>query len=98
MKLFNKLNDQKFWDEVEFYRFSIMMITITFGTCIASIAVYYILKPHPFDFFIPLLLITLLAMASNTAAIAQSPIKWVVGTFGLSTVFSILVILYSILF
>ena len=44
MNLLNKYKDQSFWDELEFYRFSIMMFTITFGTCLASVAVFYLFE------------------------------------------------------
>ncbi|MGC6470852.1 MAG: hypothetical protein ACON4E_06250 [Flavobacteriales bacterium] len=98
MKLFKTTIDSSFWEKLEFYRFSIMMFTITVSTAIGSIAVYYLFEQHQNSFFYPLALVVSLAMASNTAAIAQSPIKWVILLFLVSTFLSILMIFFALLF
>lgn len=91
------LKNDKFWKTLEFNRFAIMSFTIIVGTGIASIALFYLMMLKGNDFFIPLMLISSFAMASNTAAISQSPIKWVIGLFLSSLIVSILVVLYSLL-
>ena len=97
MKIFNKKFDAKFWEELEFYRFSIMMFTITFSTCIGSIAVYYLFEQKQSSYFVPLSVVVLLSMASNAAAIAQTPIKWVIRMFLIASLTSIAFILFALL-
>jgi hypothetical protein len=95
MNLLNKYKDQSFWDELEFYRFSIMMFTITFGTCLASVAVFYLFELKNISYFIPVAIVAFFAMGSNAAAIAQSPLKWVVSIFLSSVFISIFFIFFA---
>ena len=95
MTIFKKYMDSDFWDELEFYRFSIMMFTLTFSTCIGSVAVCYLFEQKQSSYFIPLTLVVILCMASNVAAISQSPIKWVVSSFLLASISSVFFIFYS---
>lgn len=97
MKIFKRNFDNKFWKELEFYRFSIMMFTITFSTCIGSIAVYYLFEQKPSIYFVPLSVVVLLSMASNAAAIAQTPIKWVIGMFLIASLTSFSLIIFALL-
>ncbi len=98
MSLLKNYNNAQYWKEMEFYRFSIMMFTITFGTCIASIAVFYLFELKNINYFIPVSIVALLAMGANAAAIAQSPLKWVISIFLSSVLVSIFFIFYSFLF
>lgn len=95
MSLIEKYNDSQFWEEMEFYRFSIMMFTITFGTALASIAIYYLFELNQSSYFIPVAIVSFFAMGANAAAIAQSPLKWVVSIFTSSVVLSVLFIFYA---
>ena len=97
MKIIEKLNDEAFWENIELSRFAIMAFTVTFGTCLSSIAVLYTFKMHQDNYLIPLAILTCLAMASNTVAIAQSLIKWVVGLFALNVLGSTLFLIHIIL-
>lgn len=91
------LRNENLWESLEFSRFAIMSFTIIVGTAISSIALFCLLILKRNDFFIPMMLISTFAMASNAAAIAQSPIKWVIGLFFASLTVSVLVVLYSLL-
>ena len=95
MNLLQKYNDNHFWERMEFYRFSIMMFTITFGTAFASVALYYIYELQNEASFIPIAIITFFAMGSNAAAIAQSPLKWVITMFASNVIISIFFIFYA---
>ena len=95
MNLLQKYKDNNYWEKMEFYRFSIMMFTITFGTAFASVALYYIYELQNEASFIPIAILTFFAMASNAAAIAQSPLKWVVTIFTSSVFISIFFIFYA---
>lgn len=98
MNIFKKYMDSDFWDGLEFYRFSIMMFTITFSTCIGSVAVYFLFEQKQSSYFFPLSLVVMLSMASNAAAIAQSPMKWVINLFLLACFSSIFFIFYCFFF
>jgi len=98
MNIIKKYNDDSFWSNLEFYRFSIMMFTITFGTVLASIAVYYLFEQKQSVYFIPVAIVSFFGMASNAAAIAQSPIKWVITIFLTSVFISLVFICYAKLF
>jgi hypothetical protein len=98
MNIIKKYNDASFWSKLEFYRFSIMMFTITFGTVLASIAVFYLFEQKQGIYFIPVAIVAFFGMASNAAAIAQSPIKWVVSIFMISVFISTIFIFYAKLF
>lgn len=95
MNLLQKYKDPNFWDKMEFYRFSIMGFTITFGTCLSSIAVLYLFDFKQINYFIPLSIVTIFTMGSNAAAISQSPLKWVVSIFLMSILVSIFFIFYA---
>lgn len=95
MKISNRNFDARFWQELEFYRFSIMMFTITFGTAFASVALYYVYALQNESSLIPVAILTFFAMGSNTSAISQSPLKWVITTFVLNIIISTLIICYA---
>lgn len=95
MNLLEKYNDIHFWEEMEFYRFSIMMFTITFGTALASVAIFYLFELQNSSYFVPVAIVSLFAMGANAAAIAQSPLKWVVTIFTSSVFLSIFFIFYA---
>lgn len=95
MNLLEKYNDIHFWEEMEFYRFSIMMFTITFGTALASIAIFYLFELQNSSYFVPVAIVSFFAMGANSAAIAQSPLKWVVTIFTSSVFLSIFFIFYA---
>ncbi|MBL6662474.1 MAG: hypothetical protein ISP71_00075 [Flavobacteriales bacterium] len=95
MNLLQRYNDNHFWERMEFYRFSIMMFTITFGTALASVALYYLFELQNSAYFIPVAIVSFFAMGANAAAIAQSPLKWVVTIFTSSVFLSIFFIFYA---
>tara|TARA_Y100000385_G_C12840997_1_gene528791 strand:+ start:457 stop:753 length:297 start_codon:yes stop_codon:yes gene_type:complete len=95
MNLLQKYQDNQFWQEMEFYRFSIMMFTITFGTALASVALYYLFELKNASYFVPVAIVSFFAMGSNAAAIVQSPLKWVVSIFLSSVIISIFFILFA---
>jgi hypothetical protein len=98
MNLLQKYKDSRYWLEMEFYRFSIMMVTLTFGTALASVSIFYLFELQNTTYFIPVSIVTFFAMSSNAAAIAQSPLKWVVSLFLLSVITSLFFIFYSFMF
>ena len=95
MNLLEKYNDIHFWEEMEFYRFSIMMFTITFGTALASIAIYYLFELQNSAYFVPVTVVSFFAMGSTAAALAQSPLKWLISIFLSSVCLSIFFIFYA---
>lgn len=95
MNLIKQYNDPSFWEEMEFYRFSIMMFTITFGTALASVSIYYLFELKQSTYFIPVAIVAFFAMGANASAIAQSPLKWVVSIFTSSVILSIFFIFYA---
>lgn len=95
MKLIQKYKDNNYWERMEFYRFSIMMFTITFGTALASVALYYLYELQNESSFVPVAIVSFFAMGSNAAAIAQSPLKWVITIFLFSVFLSVFFIFYA---
>jgi len=95
MSLLRNFNNPQYWQEMEFYRFSIMMFTITFGTALSSISIYYLFELKQDVYDIPVALVALFAMGANASAIAQSPLKWVVGIFLSSIVLAVVFIFYA---
>ena len=80
--IINQFN--RFIETGEFNRFGIMTLTITAGSCWASIAAMLILKNESPVW--QLSVCASLAMAANAIAIAQLPFKWVIWSFILSVV------------
>ena len=95
MNLLQKYNDYRYWQKMEFYRFSIMMFTLTFGTAIAFVALYYLFELQNTSHFVPVAIVSFFAIGSNAAAIAQSPLKWVVSIFLSSVFISIFFIFFA---
>ena len=74
-------------------RYGIMALTITFGSCLGSIAAMLISQNHaPFW---QLALCTAFTMMANSAAIAQAPFKWIIWVFlGSVAVNSLLILIH----
>lgn len=99
MNLLKRFTDDDFMEKLEFNRFAIMAIGMTFQSCLASVAVYEILKnlSHE-DNLIPLCILAPICMASNALALAQAGMKWVMGGLFLSTFTSICLLAYVYIF
>ena len=75
-----KLSKQA-WEKLEFNRFGFMCVSITFQSCLGGVAVCFLLQLEQVFALTFLTLITSVTMLSNSVAIAQLPIKWVVKMF-----------------
>lgn len=85
--LFNKVN-QKI-DQLESNRFGIMAVTITLGSCWASVAAMLLLNGNHFWMLYPC---TITAMGANALAIAQAPFRWVIWSFLISILVNTVII------
>lgn len=84
---------------LDFNRFAIMAMGMTAQSCLASIAVFMLMKHSSGDeFLIPLALLASLGMGSNAIALAQVGMKTTFGSMLISAGTSILMILYVLLF
>lgn len=93
MSIISLVNNQI--DKNTFNYFGIMSATITAGSCIAAgavITILFVAAP-----MWQLYLICCTAMASNAASIAHSPLRWVVWTFLINTILSILLIVVNLI-
>lgn len=88
------INNSNFWNFAEFNRFGIMCTTITVQSCLGGIAVCYLLQLNDALAYVFLTLVTIASMGANAMAIAQVPIKWMLGTF-IGAVISTLFILIT---
>ena len=75
--------------------FGLIAMTISVGSCLGGIAAMHVLQAHAPIW--QLALVMLCAMANLVAAIGQTPVKWVLGTFGLCTSVSIALILVHLI-
>ena len=93
MNVINKLNH--WMDNMENNRFGIMAVTITLGTCWASVAV---LLELGMDVSInQLFLSTVVAMGANAFAIAQMPMRWVLWSFMINIIVNTVLITINLL-
>jgi len=95
MKFLFNLNDPKVLKDLNFNRYALMAMGMTAQSCLASIAVYEILKniAHE-DITIPLSILAPIAMASNAIALAQAPIKLYVQSLIVSGLVSTALLIY----
>lgn len=80
-------------EDLEFYRYSVMSITITAGSCIGSFAVFFMSQSNA-----PVWQMALcggISMMSNAMAIAMAPIKWLVWTFIASVFINVALVLMN---
>ena len=83
LKIFSKIKSPEFWDMVEFNRYGILFNIVIFQSCLASISVGFVCKNLDHEAqTIPLILLSVSALAANGANIAQSPMKWILGLIG----------------
>lgn len=82
-------------DNQEFNYYGIMSITIVAGTCLASIALMYMLMNHAAMW--QLVLLSSIAMGSNATAISHSPLKWVIWSFAANVSISLLLLIANLL-
>ncbi len=92
MSVIDKINRKI--DENSFNYYGVMSASILLGSCIASGAVMAILANEAAMW--QLYLICCVAMASNAASISHSPIRWVVWTFIINLVLSIIFIVINL--
>ena len=82
-------------DALEFYRYGIMPVSLTVGSCWGSIACLLISMNNA-----PLWQMAICAvftMASNAVAIALAPMRWVVWSFALSVVLNTLLLVMNLI-
>lgn len=82
-------------DALEFYRYGIMPISLTAGSCWGSVACLLISMNNA-----PLWQLAVCAvftMASNAVAIALAPMRWVVWSFVVSVLLNTLLVLLNLL-
>lgn len=82
--------------DIEFNRYVIMAHTLVIQSCAGSVAVYYIMHLEGTLSTVLLSLIAAITMGANAVAIAQGPMKAVVGMCLLTVVSSLLVVLYAL--
>ncbi len=88
---------KKVWDELEFNRFGFMCVSITSQSCLGGIAVCFLLQLEKPLSFVFLTLVTIVSMLSNSMAIAQLPIKWVVNMFITAVVVTLITLITSLI-
>jgi len=71
-------------------------MTITAQSCLGSVGVFFVFGLSTDMQEIPLLLLALITMGANATAIAQAPARFVLGSFILSVITSIAVIVYAL--
>ncbi len=72
-----------------------MALGMTFQSCLASVAVYEILKNLTQEQnLVPLCIIAPICMGANAMALAQAPIKVIIGSFLISTITSLSLLMY----
>ena len=73
----NKIN--QIIEDISYYRYGVIALTLTFGSCLGSVAVLLILKNSTSE--IGLILTAIFTMFANAMAIAQAPMKTIVYSF-----------------
>lgn len=81
-------------DNLQFNYFGIMSVSLLTGTCLASVALIFIVMNE--SAFWQIALLSCVAMASNAAAIASSPLRWVVWLFGINVLVSLFLIVVNL--
>jgi len=84
---------EELWEKVEYNRFGLMCVSITFQSCLGGVAVCFLLQLEQMYASTFLTLVTSVTMLSNSMAIAQLPMRWVVKMF-FSAVFTTLIIMF----
>ena len=87
---------QKVFGDIEFNRYVIMAHTLVIQSCAGSVAVYYIMHLDDVISTVLLSLMAAITMGANAVAIAQGPMKTVIGMCLLTVITSILVIIYGV--
>lgn len=90
------LSRTEFWESMEFHRYGVMAFTITGQSCMASVAVCYIMQMSSESNLVPLIIVAFLTMGANAACIAQGPVKLIVRLFVGSMIVSILLTIYAL--
>ncbi len=95
MSFLSRFRSKEFLENIEFNRFSIMTLGMTAQSCLASVAVYEVLKnlSHE-DNLIPLCIIAPITMLGNAFALAQAKMTLVLGGFITSVIVSISILIY----
>ena len=82
--------------DMEFNRYVIMAHTLVIQSCAGSVAVYFIMHLEGTVSTVMLSAIATITMAANSVAIAQGPMKAVVGMCLLTVVSSAFVVIYAL--
>ena len=82
-------------EKQEFNYYGIMSVTIVLGTCLASVALMYMLINDAPVWEVATL--AAVAMGSNAASISHSPLRWVVWAFIINVVISLLLLAINII-
>lgn len=83
-----------FFESLEFYRYSIMAMTLTAGSCLGSVAILVIAQNDAG--LVQLSICSAVSMAANALAIAMAPMKIMLWSFVLSVVVNTLLILINL--
>ncbi len=88
---------KEIWREIDYNRFGLMCVSITFQSCLAGVAVCFLLQLERQIALVFLSIVTIVTMLSNSMAIAQLPVKWVAKMFTSAVIITIFIMVVTYL-
>ena len=85
------------WDDLEKKRFGLTPVIVILQTEFAGIAIYFISQLPNAPIYILISIVAILTSIGNALNIACVPMKYVISSFGISCMVSILIMLYCLI-